>query len=148
MGSRGRTRTIAPAKACAGAAAALAVAVTISACASTVSTSAFHGEEHAVAQKVADLQSHATAGEESKICGEDLSASVVERLGGRSACEAAVKRQLNETDNLEATVRSVSLDPSHNTATATVKSVHNGKQRESKLTLHKEGGSWRISGLG
>ena len=46
------------------------LAVVVSACASTTSTS-FKGESHAVAQRIADLQTEATADEAQKICSDD-----------------------------------------------------------------------------
>jgi len=121
----------------------------MSACGSTVSTSSFKGEEHAVAQTLANLQSDATAGEQKKVCANDLAAGVVARLGGTAACEAAVKKQLAEIDSLEITVQSVKLAPNGKTATATATSVYEGKKRQTTVMLVKEaGGSWKIASLG
>ena len=66
------------------------VALALSACGSAVSTSAFKGEEHEVAQAIADLQADATAGEQGKICANDLSAAVVSLA---SAASRAAKRR-------------------------------------------------------
>jgi hypothetical protein len=122
---------------------------------SSVSTSTFSGERHAVAQTVANLQSDANAGEQKKICADDLSSALVVRLGGKSGCETAIKNQLAQVDNLEVSVQSVALAGARRhgaagpeTASAKVKSVYSGKGRESTLTLVKEGGKWKISGLG
>ena len=52
-----------------------------------------------------------------------LAASVVKSLGGTQGCEAAMKTQLGEIDNLEATVKSVSI----NGDTATAEVVASGK---------------------
>jgi len=125
------------------------LAVGLAGCASSVSTSAFKGEEHAVAQTVANLQADASTGEVKKICAEDLDSALVARLGGVKACEAAIKSQLAETDNLEATVESVQLASAggRHAARATVKSIRAGKSAPSTLTLVKEGGKWRISGM-
>jgi hypothetical protein len=128
------------------------LAVGLSACSAAVSTAAFKGEQHEVAQTVANLQSDATAGEEKKICANDLAGSVVARLGGASRCEAAIKSQLDQVDSLELSVRSVSLASNSKggakTASAEVKSIHSGKRRESTVSLVKEDGKWKISGLG
>jgi len=137
------------------------LAASLTACASAVSTSAFKGEQHEVAQTVANLQTDATAGEDKKICANDLASAVVARLGGASHCEAAIKSQLDQVDNLEVSVQSVTLGgaakpggagkrgaPGLATASARVKSIHSGKHAESTVSLVKEGGKWKISGLG
>ena len=123
-------------------------ALALSACTKSVSTAAFKGEQHEVAQAISDLQSNATTGEEQKICEEQLAAAVVARLGGAKGCEKALKSQLTEVDSLEALVESVTVSPDGKTATAQVKSVHEGKKATSTLALVNEGGKWKISGLG
>jgi hypothetical protein len=120
-------------------------ALAISACATTASTSNFHGTEHSVAQTVANLQADVTSGEQKKICTNDLAAAVVSKLGGRKGCEAAVKTQLGEIDSTEVTVESVQVTGT--TATAKVRSVERGKKREGKVELRKEGDKWKISAL-
>jgi len=122
--------------------------VALSACGSAVSTAGFKGEQHDVAQAVANLQSHATAAEEKKICGEDLAAAVVTRLGGTKGCEAAIKSQLAEVDSLAVTVGSVHIAADGTSATALVASIHEGKSHPSTIALVKEDGKWKISGLG
>jgi copper chaperone CopZ len=126
---------------------AVTLAATLAACGTTTSTAGFSGESHAVAQTIANLQSDATSSEQKKICANDLAASVVQRLGGQSGCEKAIKDQLAQTSNLETTVQSVQIAPDGRTATAQVKSIHEGKKRVSGVTLVKEGGSWKISAL-
>jgi hypothetical protein len=128
-------------------AAAPLVGLLLAACGSSVSTSSFKGEAHEVAQTIANLQTDATAGDQAKICSNDLAAATVARLGGKKACEAAIKNQVSEIDNLEASVESVHVDPAGKTATATVKSVYGGKKRTTTVTLVKEGGRWRVSAL-
>ncbi len=125
------------------------LAVGLTACATTTSVTGFKGEEREAAQTVSNLQADATAGEEKKICAEDLAAPLVVKLGGAKACEAAIKSQLGETDGLEVTVHSVQLSTSggRRTAVAQVSSIYSGKSAPSKLTLAREAGKWRISGL-
>jgi hypothetical protein len=118
-------------------------ALALSACATTTSTAKFKGTEHNVAQRIADLQSDETAGEEKKICANDLAASVVKRLGGQKGCEAAIKNQV--VDNTEAVVESV--DVSGASATAKVKSTHGGRKRITTVAFVKEGSQWKISAL-
>ncbi|MGA2320464.1 MAG: nuclear transport factor 2 family protein [Solirubrobacteraceae bacterium] len=122
-----------------------AIALLLASCGSAVSTTAFKGEEHGVAQAIANLQSNATAGEEKKICEEDLAGPLVTRLGGVAGCETAIKSQLAEVDSFEVTVESIKL--AGDTATASVKSVYAGKNRIGNLTLVKEAGKWKVSGL-
>ncbi|MGO9321794.1 MAG: hypothetical protein ACLQBY_13460 [Solirubrobacteraceae bacterium] len=123
-------------------------AVTLAACGSTATTAGFKGEKHEVAQTISNLQADATAAEQKKICANDLAAALVRRLDGSKGCEAAIKSQLAEVDNLEATVQSVQLAASGKTATAQVKSIHEGKAATSAVSLVKEGGKWKISGVG
>jgi hypothetical protein len=123
-------------------------ALALTACGSTVSTAGFTGERHEAAQTIANLQADATAAEEKKICADDLAAALVTRLGGAKRCEAAIKNQLAEVDNLEASVESVQVAAGGKTATARVKSIHEGKNATSAVSLVKEGGKWKISGTG
>jgi hypothetical protein len=122
-------------------------ALLLSACGSTVSTTGFKGQAHEVAQTIANLQADATAGEQKKICADDLAAGVVARLGGTKGCETAIKNQLAEINSLEVRVRSVHVASGNASATADVSSIHEGKTRPSTLSLVKEGGKWKLSGV-
>ena len=84
------------------------------ACGNTASSSSFKGTEHAPAQTLSNFSSAATAGKEKKICSEDLASGVVTRLGGQQGCEAAIKAQLGQVDNLEITIESVDVAASRN----------------------------------
>jgi copper chaperone CopZ len=118
----------------------------VAACGNTVSTSSFKGEQQKVAQTVAHLQSHATALDAKKICGEDLAAANVARLRTASGgCKQAIESQLKQIDSFETTVQSVQIDGA--TATARVKGVKGGKKSVQTMTFAKEGGRWRISGV-
>jgi hypothetical protein len=118
----------------------------VTACGSaTVSTSSFKGEAKEVAQAIANLQSHATAGEEQKICAADLAAPIVTRLGGTKGCERAIKHQLTEVDSFEVTVQAVQIVGTK--ATVNVRSLKSGKTWLATLTLVREGGKWKTSEL-
>jgi hypothetical protein len=121
-------------------------ALALTACGNTVSTAGFKGAQHEVAQTIANLQSDATTAEEKKICTKDLASAVVTRLSGTKGCEAAIKSQLTEVTNLEVRVESVHVASGATTATAAVRSVHEGKSKASTVSLVKEGGKWKISG--
>ena len=123
-------------------------ALALSACSSTVSTAAFKGAQHEVAQTISNLQADATAGEQKKICSDDLAAAAVAKLGGTKGCEAAIKKQLAEVDKLEVSVQSVKLASGGANATAAVRSVYEGKTRPSTVSLVKEGRKWKIAALG
>jgi hypothetical protein len=121
------------------------LALGVSACASTASSSGFKGEQQAVAQTVAKLQSEATADEAQKICANLLASALKARLNGaRGGCTQALKSQLVEIDNPELTIESVALHGA-TSATATVKSIHSGKSRVGTLALVKEAGKWKIA---
>jgi hypothetical protein len=115
------------------------------ACSTKTSTSSFKGEQHDVAQTIANLQSDVTSGEQKKICQKDLAAAIVTRLGGTKKCESTVKDRVSEIDNTELQVEAVKLDGA--TASASVKSVYAGKKVLKTVSLAKEGGQWKISSL-
>jgi hypothetical protein len=126
------------------------LAASVLGCANKVSTSAFSGEQREVAQTISNLQADATAADEQKICRNDLAGAVVARLNGApGGCTQAVKRQVAEVDSLNMTVQSVQLSGTgaQRTASARVKSVYEGKMRPSTVSLVKEGGKWKISGV-
>ncbi len=123
------------------------LALGLGACAGAVSTASFKGRQHEVAQTISNLQSDATAAEQKKICANDLAGSLVSRLGGSKGCEAAIKTQLAEVDSLEVSVQSVRLAAGGTTAVAEVKSIRSGKTEPSTVSLVREGGRWKISGL-
>jgi hypothetical protein len=117
------------------------------ACGSTVATSSFKGEKHEVAQAISNLQSDTRAGEQQKVCENDLAGPVLTRLStAPGGCKQAIKGQLAEIDNFDVTVESVhiSATASKRTATARVKSVYNGKSRVRTVSLLFEGGKWKI----
>ncbi len=124
-------------------------AIALASCgSSTTSVAGFTGAKHEAAQTIANLQSNATSAEQKKICTDDLAAALVARLGGLSHCETAIKNQLAEVDNLEASVKSIELAAGGKAASAQVKSITEGKTATSTVTLVKEGGKWKISGVG
>jgi len=125
-------------------------ALGLGACAKSVSTSSFKGEQHDVAQTVANLQSDVTASDQKKICSRDLSSSLVKRLNAApGGCRRAVKDQLAEVDNLDLTVESVAVHAAGaaRSASAVVSSTSEGKKRRSTLSLTFESGSWKLSGI-
>jgi Domain of unknown function (DUF4878) len=126
------------------------LAVLLAACGSSVATTSFKGEEHEVAQAISNLQTNASAGNEEKLCSEDLAGTVVGALDrAQGGCKQAMKNQLAEIDNFEVSIQGVHVTSqgAHPTATATVKSINAGKSRASTVTLVKEGGRWKVSGL-
>lgn len=127
--------------------AALAVAAALAGCgAATVSTGSFKGENRGVAERIASFQKHATEGNQKKICNQDLAASLTERIRATgTTCEAALKGQLKDVEDLTLKIESVTVHGRH--ATAEVKSTWSGKLRPATLKLVQQGKEWRISGL-
>ena len=98
---------------------AVLLALGLGACGSTVSTSSFKGEAHAVAQRISDLQSDVSAVNEQKICEQDFSRAARARLTtAGNTCKQALKRQLGTIDAYELTVQKVAVSGA--TATARV----------------------------
>ena len=138
------------AKAPIGLACAALLAAALGACAKTVSTGSFQGEQHEVAQAISNLQSHVTAGEQRKICSDDLASEVVARLeAAPGGCRAAIKEQLVEIDSSDLSVESIQLSGTgaQRVASARVRSTYGGKKRTSTVTLVKQGGKWKISAV-
>ena len=125
---------------------ALALTLALTACGSAVSTTSFKGEQHQIAQTIANFQNAATTGEYKKICNEMLSTTIVTRLGNAKGCEKAIKNQLNEIDNLQVTVQSVHVAAGNMDAKADLGSIYEGKKRLGKLSLVKQHKHWKISG--
>jgi hypothetical protein len=121
-----------------------AVALGLTACGETASTSSFKGESHSVAQSVSDFQSDATAGDQKKLCENDLSSALTARLKSSGGCQTVLKNQLHELDALNLTIESIAVNGA--TASARVKSTWSGKSRTTTLSLVKEGARWKISG--
>ena len=112
-----------------------------------MSTSSFKGEAHAVAQRISDLQSDVSALNEQKICEQDFSRAARARLQHPgNTCKQALKRQLGSIDDYELTVEKIAVSGAR--ATARVRSTWSGKLSTNTLKLVKEGGSWRVEGVG
>jgi hypothetical protein len=122
----------------------LGCVLALGACGETVSPGKFSGESRNVAQTVSDFQKDATAGDQTKLCQNDLAAAVAARLKSGGGCQSALKDQLRQIDALNLTLESVTVTEA--TAQARVKSIWSGKSRLSTLTLVKEGSRWKISG--
>jgi hypothetical protein len=120
----------------------------LSACASAVSTSGYKGEAKDVAQTIKNLQSDVTAGEEKKVCHNDLASSVVKSLSSaKGGCQQAIKDQLAEIASFEVSIQSIQVTSPAKSAMARVKSKYAGKNRVSTITLVKEGAKWKIAKL-
>jgi microcompartment protein CcmK/EutM len=121
-------------------------ALALAACGETVSTEKYKGEEKAVAQRISEFQSDATASDQKKVCENDLAAGVKAKLAsGGSSCREALKHQLSQIDTLELKIRSIAV--TGKTAVAHVTSTWSGKTKESIVALNREGTAWRISAL-
>ena len=128
---------------------ALLLAVGLSACSKTVSPSGYTGEAKEVVKTISNLQTDVTAGDEKKICSNDLASTLVKSLNAaKGGCQQAIKNQLVEIDNFELNAGAVAVNAAQHTATAHVLSVKSGKKLAATLTLVKEGSTWKISGLG
>ena len=118
----------------------------LAACAKSVSTSGLKGESKSAAETIKNLQTDVTAGDQKKVCSNDLSSTLVAKLNtAKGGCQQAVKDQLVEVDSFEVTVDAISVNGS--TATAKVTSKFAGKNHPSTLTLVNESGKWKISAL-
>jgi copper chaperone CopZ len=118
----------------------------LSACATTVSTSGYKGEAKDVAQTVKNFQSDVTAGEEKKVCNNDLAASVVKGLSSApGGCQQVIKEQLKEIASFEVDVQKITITGAGHAATASVESKYSGKNKISSVLLVEEAGKWKIA---
>jgi copper chaperone CopZ len=125
---------------------AVLLVIGLSACATTVSTSGYKGESKDVAQTIKAYQSDVTAGDEKKVCNNDLAASVLKSLSStRGGCQKVIKDQLKEVASFELAVQSIQITSAGHAATAKVKSKYSGKQKISSILLVKEAGKWKIA---
>jgi copper chaperone CopZ len=126
------------------------LALGLAACGNSSGSNSFKGEEHEIAQTIANLQSDATVGEQKKICATVLSSGLVKQLStGKGGCAQAIKNQISEVDSFTVNVKSVHVTTAagQHTGTASVTSIRQGKTAPSTLLLIKEGGKWKISGV-
>jgi hypothetical protein len=127
-------------------AAAPLLAAGLAACGSTVSTGTYRGASAAVAQRIADFQTDITAGEDRKLCDQDLAGAVQARLrAAGGSCIQALENQLGAIDDYELAVESIAVHGTN--ATASLKSTWSGKQRRSTMRLVEEAGTWKVDTL-
>jgi copper chaperone CopZ len=125
---------------------AVLLVIGLSACATTVSTSGYKGEAKDVAQTIKNLQADVTAGEQKKVCNNDLAGSVVKSLSSaKGGCQQAIKDQLAEVASFEVNVQSIQITSAGHAATAKAKSKYAGKNKVSTISLVKEAGKWKIA---
>lgn len=130
--------------------AALAAAVSLSACGAagtSSSTKEFTGPKQDVAQAIDDLKTDAKRHDASKICTDLLATETLNRLKAANIdCASALKKAVDEASSYDLEVQSVTIRGDR--ATARVKDKAAGKTSIDTFTLVKEGGSWKIVGLG
>jgi hypothetical protein len=120
--------------------------VALAACGEVVATSNFQGERKAVAQAISNFQNDISTANKGNICHKDLASKLTTRLNSASGgCQEAIKNQLGQVDTFSLSIQSIALTAA--SATAQVKSTYSGKTKVSTLTLVKEGGKWKISGV-
>jgi copper chaperone CopZ len=118
----------------------------LSACATTVSTSGYKGESKDAAQTIKNFQSDATAGEQKKLCDNDLAAPVVKSLSSApGGCQQVIKDQLKEIASFEVGVQSIQITSAGHAATVKVKSKYSGRSKISTILLVDEAGKWKIA---
>ncbi|MGH2832379.1 MAG: nuclear transport factor 2 family protein [Solirubrobacteraceae bacterium] len=120
--------------------------VALAACGEVVATSSFKGENKAVAQIISNFQNDVSTANKGNICQKDLASALTARLNSASGgCQEVIKNQLGQIDTFSLNINSITVKGS--SAQAQVKSTYSGKTRVSTLTLVKEGGKWKVSGV-
>jgi hypothetical protein len=136
------------------AACALAAAVVLGAggCAAQNSSSAgdFTGAEKQVATTLDHLQSDIRAGDAGKVCSRDLSKRLVDEITRKSSksCASALDGPLKDVSDANLSVAKGDITVSGNRATARITSGSGSGKRRDTLTFVREGGGWKLDGLG
>jgi hypothetical protein len=127
-------------------AAALAVALGVAGCTSTKTTAAkFTGAQGQVAQVVADLEQAGQRKDAQKICTQIVSQALVRELSDAgTSCQAEMKKAIDDADDYDLTVKSVSVKGSQ--ATAVVRRGSDGPTATFRFI--REGGGWRATSFG
>ena len=94
---------------------------------------------------ISTFSSDASSLDSTALCKSVLASSLVAHLNSIGNCATIIKNQLNTVQDFALTVTKYGV--SGNSATARVKSTYNGKTRLYDITLVKQAGHWRISGL-
>ena len=110
------------------------------------SSSDFKGASALVATTIEDLQSAASKGDETEICGQLLAARLVGRLSARGKdCRTVVQDALDAADTSNLTVESVRI--TGDTAVARVKAETGDRDRIETVGLVRERNRWKIARL-
>ena len=122
-------------------------ALAVAGCGETASESSaekFKGEQKAVAQVVEDLQDAGEKKDAERICDDILSPRLVAEVkAGGASCAAEMKRSLNDADQFELDVQSVTVEGPNAEAR-----VRGEGSETATLRFAKERGGWRATDLG
>jgi len=113
------------------------------------SATRFTGEQRAVAQTIEDLQAAGAKRDEGKICDRLLAQNLVRAIAAKhKTCANGLGDSLDDVDTFEVQVVRGGVTISGATAKVKVSSEHGSVKRADTLTLVKEKGRWKLSGLG
>jgi hypothetical protein len=126
---------------------ALIAASALAACGGSASSAGkFDGERKAVAEVVEDLQTAGERKDAGKICDDILARPLAQQIRAAGAdCEAEMKKSLEDADDFELEVQSVTING--NRATARVKGEDGDRDRVETFEFVKERGGWRATAL-
>lgn len=127
-----------------------AAALSLSACGATGSSSGgpeFSGAKKDVAQAIDDLQSDAQRHDAGKICDQLIAGATIKRLSAQGIdCADDLKKAIDEASTFDLQVQSVEIHGDK--AVAKVKDTAGDQSNVDTFTLVKEGGDWKLLGLG
>jgi hypothetical protein len=130
----------------------VAAAVGVGGCTSTNGSSAgnFTGAEKGIATTIDHLQSDIRAGDAEKVCSRDLSKHLVDTITKKSSksCASALDKPLKDVSDANLDVGKGAITINGNRATARVISGSGSDKRRDTLTFVREGGGWKLDGLG
>ena len=107
----------------------------------------FAGEKAQVADVIEELEKAGSRGEAGKICSDILARALRDEIATTgSDCENEIKRAIEDADDFQLTVKSVSV--SGLKATARVEGKEDDKSVLRTFELVKESGRWRASSFG
>jgi hypothetical protein len=129
-----------------------AAALGVAGCTSTNGSSAgdFTGAEKEVATTIDHLQSDIRAGDADKVCSRDLSKRLVDTITRKASksCASALDKPLKDVSDANLDVGKGAIAINGTRATARVISGSGSDKRRDTLTFVREGGGWKLDGLG
>jgi hypothetical protein len=112
----------------------------------TSNSGSFTGNQGNVASTLNAFSSDASSNNAAAICSNILSSAALARIAHAGQCKTIITNQLKTINDFVLTIEDIQVHG--NTATADVRTVHNGKKVTQPVTLVHEPSGWRVESFG